>query len=101
MCQTGRINDRARAAAAATGKDVYQHQVIDHWPACTTCGQIIRRNVDGPGIGAYRSCDCPGGLWRSADVVGGWERVPVDQHGHPSPTTGSYSTPHGGGTGRG
>lgn len=66
-------NQRARAAAERAGRPTYHHQVVTGWTGCTVCGKPIQHNVDVPRPGVWRSCGCPGVLWRT--VVGGWDRV--------------------------
>jgi hypothetical protein len=65
-------NERAQAAARKAGRDTYQHEVIDYWPACVACGTPIRRNVDTDRRGLWRACGCPDVLWSC--TTGGWEK---------------------------
>lgn len=69
-------NESRREKARAAGLATYRCEVTDTWPACTTCGDVIRRpaSVNRPGL--YRLCGCQGIVWRSAHIVGeGWLRM--------------------------
>lgn len=69
-------NYRARAAAQKAGRDTYQHEVVDYWPACSACGVPIRCNVETGRAGLRRSCGCPGVVWELG-MTTGWEKVPA------------------------
>lgn len=76
MDAIGRRNDQARARATDDGCATYTAEVVDYWPACVTCGAVIRYRTARK---ASWTCSCPGVTWRFSGVIGrSPERVEVD-----------------------
>lgn len=74
-----RQNEKARDRAKARGQTTYQHQIVDFWPACTTCGTRLRPLV----ADRYRRCGCPDVGWLCR--LDGWERVDLAHTTTPAP----------------
>lgn len=90
--QIARRNERIRAIAEKAGRATYQHELVEYWPACTTCGKPIRPSL----WNGSRLCGCPDVLWRCTPH--GWERIdppaarPVRDTPTPTPTSGEEPT---------
>lgn len=71
------LNASRRRTAEQQGRDVFQLDVIETWPACVVCGDAIRWSHPIPPKrpGLYRMCGCPPAVvWRCG--LNGWERTP-------------------------
>lgn len=78
MSALGRANEQARRRAQAAGHATYSHQVVEAWPACTTCNVPIRYAAQAERSGSWRKCGCPDVLWHCS-VVDGWQRIDSTQ----------------------
>lgn len=81
MSDLNRVNRSAQTAAQKAGRATYRHQVIDYWPACSTCGTPIRRQVDVKRLGMWRGCACPDVAWTNMGIGYTWTRFALNADG--------------------